>query len=159
MVTSEVEPEAVVRNSVAVVAASLTPSAVLRAPRTGARLNETAAHLPLVLWDAARVDAAMRGLGSLDAAMIDAAEGLLRSRGLRRLIRRLLMLLCLLRFALLLMLLRGLLLMLLSLLRFALLFFVLLALCVRRSNGSEEQKQGACADSQFHEHVCLPLKI
>jgi hypothetical protein len=166
VVTPEVEPEAVFRNSVAVIAAALTPAVMFVVPRTGARLAEPAAHLPLVLWDAARVDAAIGRAGGLDAAMIDAAVGLLRS--LRRftsplLLRYgwflLLMLLSLLRSALLLMLLRRLfllltllrcgflLLMLLPLLWSALLPFLLLALCVGRSNGSEEQKQGACADS------------
>jgi hypothetical protein len=163
VVTPEVEPEAVFRNSIAVIAAALTPTVVFVIPRTGARLAEPAAHLPLVLWDATRVDAAIGGAGGLDAAMIDAAVALLRS--LRRFTSPLLllygflllMLLSLLRSALLLLrclfllltLLRCgfLLLMLLSLLRFALLPFLLLALCVGRSNGSEEQKQGPCADS------------
>ena len=128
MVTPEVEPEAVFRNSVAVIAAALTPSAVVVIPRTGARLGETAAHLPLVLWDAAMVDAPIGRAAGLDAAVIDAAIALLRfSLTLRRSLSLLLMLLLrvllLLLLALLLMLLlRGLpLLMLLPLLRFALL--------------------------------------
>ncbi len=59
--TPEVEPEAVFRNSVAVVAAALLPGAVFVIPRLGARLDEPATHLPLVLWDAAMVDAAIGG--------------------------------------------------------------------------------------------------
>jgi hypothetical protein len=167
MGTSEVELEAVVGNSVAVIAAAPTPAAVLGIPRLGARLDEPAAHLPLVLWDAARVDAAIGGAVGLHAAMIDAAEGLLRAW--RRSRRRLpilwlgglrLTLLLLLRFARLLMLLRCgcSLLMLLILLRFARLLFVLLALCVGRSNGSEEQTQGPCADSEYHRHAALLFK-
>jgi hypothetical protein len=65
--------------------------------------------------------------------------------------RLVLLLLPLLRFARLLMLwlcrFLLLLLLLLPLLRFALLLSLLLALCVGRSNGSEEQTQGPCADS------------
>jgi len=165
VVTPEVVPKAVIRNSVAAIAAALLPGAVIVIPRTRARLDETAAHLPLVLWNAAMVDAAIGGPAGLDAAMIGAAGALLRS--LRRSVSWLLMLLC----GLLLMLLCGLLLMLLALLlcglllvllplfRFALVLFVLCALCVGRSNGSEEQKQGPCADSEFHGHVSLLLKI
>ncbi|MGZ4856539.1 MAG: hypothetical protein ACXV96_15095 [Candidatus Angelobacter sp.] len=68
MVTAEVEAEAVIRYTVAVIAAALTPSAVVVIPRTGAGLAETAAHLPLVLWDAALVDAPIGRAGGLDAA-------------------------------------------------------------------------------------------
>jgi hypothetical protein len=159
VVAPEVEPEAVVRNSVAVIAAALTPTAVVVIPRTGARLDETGTHLPLVLGDAARVDAAIGGAVGLDAAMIDTAKALLRSlrRSTSRLrtlllcgFRLLLLLLPLLRFGRLLMLWLCrflLLLLLLPRLRFALLLSLLLALCVGRSNGSEEQTQGPCADS------------
>jgi hypothetical protein len=142
VLTPEVEPEAVFRNSVAVVAAALLPGAVFVIPRTGARLDETAVHLSLVLWDPAMVDAAMGGAGGLDAAMIDAAEGLLRS--LRRYISRLLMLL----------LCGFLLLMLLHLLRFAVLLFLLLTLCVGRSNGSEKKEQNSRADKTNWFHEC-----
>jgi hypothetical protein len=145
VITPEVEPEAVLRNSVAVIAAALTPTAVVVIPRTGARLDETAAHLPLVLWHAAVVDSAISGAVGLDAAMISAAVGLLRSlcRFISRLLMlllcglRLLMLLLLLRFALLLL---RLLTLLLPLLRFALLLLLLLALCVGRSNGSDKKE-------------------
>jgi len=91
VVPSEVVPEAGFRNSVPVVATALLPSAVFVTPRAGARLEETAAHLPLVLWDAAMVDTAIGAAGGLDAAMIRAAVALLRS--LRRSISLLLMLL------------------------------------------------------------------
>jgi len=161
VVTPEVEPEAVVRNSVSVIAAALLPGAVVGTPRTGARLSETAMHLSLVLWNAARVDAAIGRFRGLDAGMIDAAVGLLRPW--RRFTSRLLMLLlcglrlltllrlfgrrCLLltllrllgcRLLLLMLLLYGLrlLMLLLPLLRFALLLFLLIPLCVARSNGS-----------------------
>jgi hypothetical protein len=88
------------------------------------------------------VDAAIGGAGGLDAAMIDAAEALLRS--LRRSISRLLMLLlCGFR-----------LLMLLPLLRFALLLFLLLTLCVGRSNGSEKKEQNSRADKTNWFHEC-----
>jgi hypothetical protein len=132
---AEVESEAIFWNSVAIVPTTLLPGAVLVCPRTGARLEETAAHLPLVLWDAAMVDAAIGGAGGLDPAMIDAAEGLLRplrsSAGWR-----LMLLLC--GSFLLTLLLCGLhLLMLLPLLWFYLLPFLLLTLSVGRSNGSD----------------------
>jgi hypothetical protein len=35
----------------------------------------------------------------------------------------------------------------------------LLALCVDRSNRCEEKTQSPCADSQFHRHTSLLLKI
>lgn len=78
--TPEVAPETVFRNAVAVVTAALLPTAVISIPRAGARLGEAAAHLLLVLRDAAGVDAAIGGLCGLDAAMIRAAECLLRAR-------------------------------------------------------------------------------
>jgi len=150
--TPEVEPEAVFGNSVAVVAAALLPGAVFVIPRTGARLDETAAHLPLVLWNAAMVNAAIGGARGLDAAMIGAAGALLRS--LRRSISRLLMLL-LCGFLLLMLLLCGLLLlMLLPLLRFAALLFLLLMLCVGRSNGSEKKEQNSRVDKTNWFHEC-----
>ena len=152
MVPPEVVPEAVFRNSVAVVATALLPSAVIVIPRTGARLDETAVHLPLVLWDAAMVDAAIGGAGGLDAAMIDAAEGLLRS--LRRSISLLLMLL-LGGLRLLMLLVCGLLLrMLLPLLRFAVLLFLLLMLCVGGSNRSEQKEQNSRVDKTNWFHEC-----
>jgi len=174
VLTPEVEPEAVIRNSVAVVAAALLPGTVFAIPRTGARLDETAAHLPLVLWDSAMVDAANGGAGGLDAAMIGAAEALLRS--LRRFISRLrtlllcgfrllllcgsrLLLLCGSRLLLLcgfrLLLLCGFrLLMLLPLLRFALLLFLWLALCVGRNNASEKKEKNSGTDKTNWFHEC-----
>ena len=128
VVSSEVVPEAVFRNSVAVVATALLPSAVFVIPRTGARLDETAAHLPLVLWDAAMVDTAIGGAGGLDAAMIRAAVASLR--GLRRPVSWRLILS-----------LRRSLLMLLPLFRFPVLFFLLVTLCVLRSDASEKKEQ------------------
>ena len=152
MPTPEVVPEAIFRNSVAVVAAALLPGAVFVIPRTGARLDETAAHLPLVLWDATMVNAAIGGAAGLDAAMIGAAEALLRS--LRRSISRLLMLL-LRGFLLLMLLLCGLLLlMLLPLLRLAALLSLLLMLCVGRRNGSEKKEQNSRADKTNWFHEC-----
>jgi hypothetical protein len=152
MVTSEVVPEAVLRNSVAVVAAALLPSAVIVIPRSGTRLDETAAHLPLVLWDAAMVDTAIGRAGGLDVAMIGTAEALLRS--LRRSISRLLMLLLcgsLLRMLLL----WGLLLLtLLLLLGFSVLLLLLLTLCVGWSNGSEKKEQDSRADKTKWFHGC-----
>ena len=152
MVTSEVVPEAVFRNSVAVVATALLPCAVIVIPRSGTRLDETAAHLPLVLWDAAMVDAAIGRAGGLDVAMIGAAEALLRP--LRRSISRLLTLLrC--GFLLLMLLLCGLpLLFLLFLLRSGVLLFLLLTLCVGRSNGSEKKEQNCRADKTNWFHEC-----
>jgi hypothetical protein len=103
-------------------------------------------HLPLVLWDAAGVDAAMGGAIGLDAAMKDAAEALLRSlrRSLSRLLRllgaRLLLLPLLLR-------LRR-----LRLFRSLRALFVLLPLCVRRSNGSEKKEQNSRADESHWFH-------
>jgi len=155
MVTPEVEPEAVFRYAVAVIAAALTPSAVILVPRTGAGLAKTAAHLPLVLWDAAMVDASIGRAVGLDAAVIDAAVGLLRF-GLT--LRRFASLLMLLLRGLLTVLLCGLpLLMLLPLLRFALLLTLLLVLCRGRNSGSEKQEQNCCADnvSSFHLSVLL----
>jgi hypothetical protein len=98
------------------------------------------------------VDAAIGGAGRLDAAMIDAAEALLRS--LRRSISRLLMLL-LCGFLLRMLLLCGFrLLMLLPLLRFAALLFLLLMLCVGRSNGPEKKEQKSSADKTNWFHGC-----
>jgi hypothetical protein len=195
VVTPEVEPEAIIRNSVAVVAATLTPTAVVVIPRSGPRLAETAAHLPLVLWDAARVDTAIGGPAGLDAAMIDAPVALLRSwRRFTGLLLTLWLWLCGLLLLALWLWLRGfllltlwlwlcgfllltlwlwlrgfllltlwlcgfLLLMLLPLLGSALLLFLLLALCVDRSNRCEEKTQSPYADSQFHRHTSLLLKI
>jgi hypothetical protein len=51
---------------------------VVGIPRFGARLAEAAAHLPLVLRDAAGVDAAIGWLGGPDAAVIGAARARLR---------------------------------------------------------------------------------
>jgi len=107
---------------------------VVAIPRFGTGLDEPAAYLPLVLWDAARVDAAIGGFSGPDAAVIGAARAFLRS--LRRSFGGRLMLL-----------LRGFrLLVLLPLLRFALFFTLLLVLCVGGSNGSKEEKQSPCAD-------------
>lgn len=69
---SEVTSEAGVRNPVAVVSAALTPRSVFGIPRTSARLDETAAHLSLVLWDTAMVSAAIGWTVRLHAAMIGA---------------------------------------------------------------------------------------
>src|ERR1019366_7181604 len=84
--SAEVEAESIVRDAVAVVAAALLPGAVLGRPRTCARLQEAAAHLRLLLRDAAGVNAAKGGRGGrLDAAMVGAAVGRLRAlRGGRR---------------------------------------------------------------------------
>jgi len=69
---------------------------VFGVPRTRARLQEAGASLPLMLWHAAGMDAAVCGFGGLNATVIDAAEGLLRPlRSLRRFGRRLRMLCCL----------------------------------------------------------------
>ena len=76
----ELHAEAVVRDSVAIIAAALLPTSVLAAPRLRARLRETAMHLPNMLRNAAMVDAAMRGVVGPDAAMIGGAVGLLLSR-------------------------------------------------------------------------------
>ena len=135
LVTPVIEPEAVFRNSVAVMAAALLPGAVFVIPRTGARLDETAAHLRFVLWDTAMVDTAIGGAVGLDAAIIGAAEALLQSLPWF-ISQRLLLLLC-----------GFLLLMLLPPLRLPPLLFLLLALRVGRSNGSEEQEQGPYTDS------------
>jgi hypothetical protein len=98
------------------------------------------------------VDAAMGGARGLDAAMVDAAEGLLRS--LRRSISRLLML-WLGGFRLRMLLLGGFrLLMLLLLLRFGVLLFPLLTLCVGRSNSSEKKEQNSRADKNNWFHGC-----
>jgi hypothetical protein len=77
--TSEVQSEAIFRYAVAVITAALTPRAVIVIPRTGARLAKAAAHLPLVLWHAAMMDAPIGRTIGLDAAVIDAAVRLLRS--------------------------------------------------------------------------------
>ena len=137
----EVEPEAVIGNPVAVVPAALTPGAMFVMPRAGPGVNETFVYLPLVLWDAAMVDATMRGTIGLDTAVIGAAIALLRSRRrsgglvwrwcgpfLMRLLRgsRLLMLL-----------LRG----------FALLSLLVFVLRVGRSNCRKQQEQGTGATS------------
>ena len=152
MVPPEVATEAVLRHTVAVIAAALSPSAVVVIPRTGARLGETTVHLPFVLWDAAGVDAPIGSLAvCLDASVIGAAVALLRSSltlrwsvDLMRLLSGLLMLLLML---------CGLrLLMLLSLLRFLLPRTLLLVLCVGWGSGSKQQEQNGCADnaSSFH---------
>jgi hypothetical protein len=131
VVAPKVKLKAILRNSVAVIAATLAPRAVVVIPRTGARLYESAAHLPLVLWDTARVYAATGGFRGPDATVIGAARTLLRSlcRSISRSISWRLMLL-----------LRGArLLMLLPLLRFALLPALLFpVLCVDR--GSDTNK-------------------
>lgn len=110
MVTPEVEPEAVLGYAVAVITAALTPSAVVVIPRTGARLGETTVYLPFVLWDSARVDTPIGRTAGLDAAVIDAAVGLLRfSLTSRRFVSLLLMLFVLVLLLGVLLLLRGLL--------------------------------------------------
>jgi hypothetical protein len=181
VVTPEVELEAVLRHSVAVIPAALTPGAVVVIPRAGARLAETAVYLTFVLWDAAGVDAPIgRTAVGLDAAVIDAAVALLRfSLTLRRFVSLLLMLLLrgllmlmlllcgllmllLLLFVLvllgMLLLLCGLsLLMLLPLLRFALLLTLLLVLCVSKCSGSEKQRQNCSIDNSNSFHGTLPL--
>jgi hypothetical protein len=152
----EVVPEAIVGNSVAVVTAALSPGSVFVIPRTGARLLETAVYLPLVLRDAARVDTGTGGFGGLDAAMIGAAVVLLRPR--RRSTGRLRMLLLCRRGLLMLWLRLRWLLMLLALLLSVVVPLLLTALCVGRSNGSEEQEQGPCTDRQFHRHLRLLIE-
>jgi len=147
VIAPEVASEAVFGNPVAVIAAALTSSTVVVIPRTGARLDETAAHLPLVLRDTAGVDTAMGGLSGPDATVISAAPVLLRflswlllwlSLRLRWFVSLLLMLL-----------LRG--------LRFAVLLTLLLVLCEDRGSGSEKQEQNCYADkaSLFHFIVFL----
>ena len=123
-------------------------------------------YLPLVLRNAAWVDAGMGGFGGLDAAMIGAAVVLLLPRRgstgrlLMLLLSRrglLMLLLCRRRLLMLLLPLRWLL-MLLPLLLFVVVPLLLTALCVGRSNGPEEQEQGPCADSQFHWHLSLLIE-
>jgi hypothetical protein len=145
-------------------------------PRSGARLAETAAHLFLVLRDAARVDSPIGGSVGLDTAVIGAAvfllrflwrlplrlrrfvsllPGLLLRRLLPLLLRRLLMLL---RRSLLMLWLCGLrLLMLLRRLRFAMLLTLLLALGVARDSDSEKQEHNCCADEASSFHLSMLL--
>jgi len=77
VVTSEIKIEAVLRYAVTVIAAALTPAAMVVVPRPGARLAKTVAHLRLVLWYAAGVHAAIDGSVGFDPAMIGAAVSLL----------------------------------------------------------------------------------
>ena len=113
MVTSEVAPVAVVRNSIAMVATALLPSAVIVTPRMSTGLDESVSHLLLVLGGT--------------------ALGLLRS--LPRSIRVLLMLLlCRLRFVMLLLCRLRFVMLLLCRLRFVMLLlcrlrFVMVLLC------------------------------
>ncbi len=148
VVAPEVQPEAVFRNSIAVIAAALRPRAVIAIPRFGARLDEAAAHLLLMLWDAARVNAAIGGARSPDAAMIGATLALLRSW--RRFVSwRLMLLRC-----------GFCLLVLLSplLVLLPLLLTLLFVLCIGRSSDSEKQKQSPYGDSQFHRHAFSPFE-
>ena len=138
----EVLPESSVRDSVAVVTAALLPGLMFASPRRSARLDKTAADLPLVLRHAARVNAAVSGFGRPNASMIHATVGLLRASRCRRRSGGGLML-C-----------RGLWPVgRLPLLWFTLISIVLLLLSVHWSCGCEDEKQSSRGDtsSWFHE--------
>ena len=176
MVSAEVEPEAFLRDSVAVVTAALLLRAVVVVPRTGARLLETGAHLFFVLGDAALVDATVGGAVRFDPAVIGAAKGRLRPRLTRRRVASFLMLLasgllCLLLTTGLLMLflrrllatglrllLLGCLLMLLALLMFlpglpSSFVPLFLLLCVSNRRACQKQEQNCGADDLSHFHM------
>ncbi len=128
----------------------------------GARLTETAAHLCLVLWDTALVDAAVGGAAGPDAAVIDAAVGRLR-RTLRRFISLpRMLLLCwlpvlLLALVLLFWLLRVRLQLLCGpglLLRLSLVFVLLLMLCVSGNSTSKDAEQSCGGDNSYVFHFC-----
>ena len=148
MIAAEVEPEAGVGNPVAAVATALTPALVLALPRAGAGLNKACAHLPLVLRNAAVVDAAVGGAVELHAAMINAAIGRLRpSLPLRR---------C--RTLLLMGLLRGpRLLRLLGRFRLAPVIPLLIVLGIGDGCGCKEQRENRCTDYADSFHMAFLL--
>lgn len=167
VVPSPVRPEARFWYAVAVVAAALAPGTVVVIPRPGARLAEAAAHLLLLLRNAAMVDAAVSRAIGPDAAVISAAVCLPRScLALRRSTRLRLTLLCwpLVRLRGLLVLLRGLLtrlrglpfLMLLPL-RFSLPLTLLVTLSVGKGSGRKKQQENSRTDNACLFHVSMLL--
>jgi hypothetical protein len=79
VIPTEVLPEAVIWNTVTVIAATLPPGLMLVLPRTSARLTKSGAHLFLMLRHAAMMYTSVRRAIGLYAPVIGTSIRLLRS--------------------------------------------------------------------------------